>query len=153
MSEDNNFSCRNSTTGNVSLALKQLNHCLIKRLQDGQSSTPAGALTRYLRILSKNFESGLSAFLRKLRRFRRSEPPIITGFSASSTLNFKWLTLLLPRSGPKAFSLKRAAYCSRLFVSVNTSKRDGDFKLSLSLRPLRGPCVGGGKVCASLRPL
>jgi len=119
MSEDNNFSCRNSTTGNVSLALKQLNHCLIKRLQDGQSSTPAGVLTRYLRILSKNFESGLSAFLRKLRRFRRSEPPIITGFSASSTLNFKWLTLLLPRFGPRAFSLKRAAYCSRLFESVN----------------------------------
>lgn len=58
----NNFSCRNSTTGNVSLALKQLNHCLIKRLQDGQSSTPAGVLTRYLRILSKNFGIGLSAF-------------------------------------------------------------------------------------------
>ena len=61
MSEDNNFSCRSSTTGNVSLALKQLNHCLIKRLQDGQSSTPAGVFTRYLRILSKNFESGLNA--------------------------------------------------------------------------------------------
>ena len=35
---------------------------MIKRLQDGQSSTPAGALTRYLRILSKNFGIGLSAF-------------------------------------------------------------------------------------------
>src|SRR5690606_34961444 len=58
----NYFSCRNSTTGNVSLALKQLNHCLIKRLQDRQSSIHAGVFTRYLRILSKNFESGLSAF-------------------------------------------------------------------------------------------
>jgi hypothetical protein len=38
---------------------------------------PAGAFTRYLRILSKNFGVGLSAFLRVPRRFRRCEPPII----------------------------------------------------------------------------
>ena len=46
---------------------------------------PAGAFTRYLRILSKNFGVGLSAFLRVPRRFRRCEPPIIADFSASST--------------------------------------------------------------------
>ena len=38
---------------------------------------PAGAFTRYLRILSKNFGVGLSAFLRVPRRFRRCEPPIV----------------------------------------------------------------------------
>lgn len=38
---------------------------------------PAGAFTRYLRILSKNLGVGLSAFLRVPRRFRRGEPPII----------------------------------------------------------------------------
>jgi hypothetical protein len=50
---------------------------------------PAGAFTRYLRILSKNFGVGLSAFLRVQRRFRRCEPPIIADFSASSTPFFK----------------------------------------------------------------
>ncbi|WP_228887736.1 hypothetical protein, partial [Stenotrophomonas rhizophila] len=50
---------------------------------------PAGAFTRYLRILSKNLGVGLSAFLRVPRRFRRCEPPIIAGFSASSTPFFK----------------------------------------------------------------
>ncbi|MGV6482585.1 hypothetical protein ACTUVK_002598, partial [Stenotrophomonas rhizophila] len=50
---------------------------------------PAGAFTRYLRILSKNFGVGLSAFLRVPRRFRRCEPPIIAGLSASSTPFFK----------------------------------------------------------------
>ncbi|MGA6183455.1 hypothetical protein ACPEH1_20370, partial [Stenotrophomonas sp. NPDC077421] len=77
------------TAGNVSLALKQLICCLIKRLQDGQIILPAGAFTRYLRILSKNLGVGLSAFLRVPRRFRRCEPPIIAGFSASSTPFFK----------------------------------------------------------------
>ncbi|MDQ1060849.1 hypothetical protein QE447_000001, partial [Stenotrophomonas sp. SORGH_AS282] len=37
---------------------------MIKRLQDGQIILPAGAFTRYLRILSKNLGVGLSAFLR-----------------------------------------------------------------------------------------
>ena len=50
---------------------------------------PAGAFTRYLRILSKNLGVGLSAFLRVPRRFRRCEPPIIAGFSASSTPSFE----------------------------------------------------------------
>jgi hypothetical protein len=88
MSEDNNFSCRSSTTGNVSLALKQLNHCLIKRLQDGQSSIPAGVLTRYLRILSKNFESGLSAFFVGCDVSVVASRPLYGGFSASSTPHF-----------------------------------------------------------------
>ncbi|WP_221740419.1 hypothetical protein, partial [Stenotrophomonas sp. 278] len=50
---------------------------------------PAGVFTRYLRILSKNLGVGLSAFLRVPRRFRRCEPPIIAGFSASSTPFFE----------------------------------------------------------------
>jgi len=55
---------------------------------------PAGAFTRYLRILSKNFGVGLSAFLR-------------VADAASSC-------------DPEVFSSKRAAYYVRLFVSVNT---------------------------------
>jgi hypothetical protein len=115
------------TAGNVSLALKQLICCLIKRLQDGQIILPAGAFTRYLRILSKNVGVGLSAFLRVPRRFRRCEPPIIAGFSASSTPFFEGrLTEVdvvadaASPCDPKAFSSKRAAYYVRLFVSVNT---------------------------------
>ena len=103
MSEDKYFSCRNSITGNVSLALKQLNHCLIKRLQDGQSSIPAGVLTRYLRILSKNFESGLSAFFVGRDVSVVASRPLYGGFSASSTLNFKWLTLLLQLQARRLF--------------------------------------------------
>lgn len=52
---------------------------------------PAGAFTRYLRILSKNLGVGLSAFLRMPRRFRRCEPPIIAGFFTSSTPFFEAL--------------------------------------------------------------
>src|SRR5690606_31779248 len=48
--------------GNVSLALKQLIHCLIKTSARWTVILPAGVLTRYLRILSKNFGIGLSAF-------------------------------------------------------------------------------------------
>jgi hypothetical protein len=54
---------------------------------------PAGAFTKYLRILSKNLGVGLSAFLRVPRRFRRCEPPIIAGFSASSTPFFEELSV------------------------------------------------------------
>jgi len=88
---------------------------------------PAGAFTRYLRILSKNFGVGLSAFLRVPRRFRRCEPPIIADFSASSTPFFK---VVSPKRNvvadaasscdPEVFSSKRAAYYVRLFESVNT---------------------------------
>src|SRR5690606_33161084 len=94
----NTLSCR-SRPGNVSLALQQLIHCLIKRLQDGQSSTPAGALTRYLRILSKNLGIGLSAFFR-CPTFPSSEPPIIAAFSLPSTPRWRVLTLQPNPEGP-----------------------------------------------------
>jgi hypothetical protein len=88
---------------------------------------PAGAFTRYLRILSKNLGVGLSAFLRVPRRFRRCEPPIIAGFSASSTPFFEGrLTEVdvvadaASSCDPEVFSSKRVAYYVRLFVSVNT---------------------------------
>jgi len=64
---------------------------------------PAGAFTRYLRILSKNLGVGLSAFLRVLRRFRRCEPPIIAGFSASSTPFFEVVPGDLGPKDPRAF--------------------------------------------------
>jgi hypothetical protein len=79
---------------------------------------PAGAFTNYLRILSKNLGVGLSAFLRVPRRFRRCEPPIIAGFSASSTPFFE----VVPGEGtdqPEGLSSLRAAYYVRLFESVN----------------------------------
>ena len=55
------FSCRCLTTGNVSLALNKLFHCLIKRLQDGQSSS----CRRPHKIPAHTFKErgiGLSAF-------------------------------------------------------------------------------------------
>ena len=95
---------------------------------------PAGAFTRYLRILSKNLGVGLSAFLRVPRRFRRCEPPIIADFSASSTPFFEVFCVstdgrYLPGGGsrplvvmpemPEGLSSLRAAYYVRLFESVN----------------------------------
>ncbi len=56
------------------------------------------------------------------RRFRPSEPPIIAGFSASSTPRFE-VDSAASTPTPKGLSSKRAAYYVRLFVSVNTSMR------------------------------
>ncbi len=63
---------------------------------------PAGALTSYLRTLSKNFGAGLSAFPVPPRRFRRSEPPIIAGFFLPSTPRFGGLDAGSTQD-PKAF--------------------------------------------------
>ena len=59
--------------------------------------------------------------------FRRSEPPIIAGFSASSTPFFEGrLTEVdvvadaASSCDPEVFSSKRAAYYGELFAAVNT---------------------------------
>ena len=96
----NALSCRSQTWQRIACLL-QLIHCLIKTSARWTVILPAGVLTRYLRILSKNLGIGLSAFFRRARRFRRSEPPIIAGFSASSTPFFKavppkWTLLPMP---------------------------------------------------------
>ena len=107
----NYFSCRNSITGNVSLALKQLIHCLIKRLQDGQSSIPAGALTIYLRILSKNFESGLSAIFVGCDVSVVASRPLYGGFSASSTPHFGAVDSAASNPNPKVFAEASRLLC------------------------------------------
>ncbi|WP_218639482.1 hypothetical protein, partial [Xanthomonas oryzae] len=85
MSEDKYFSCRSSTTDNLSLA-KQLICCfLIKRLQDGQSSFLQASAQITCAHCQRTMGSGLSAITRQLRSFRRSEPPIIAGFFLPST--------------------------------------------------------------------
>ena len=67
----------------------------------------------------KELRIGPQRLLRRLRRFRRSEPPIIAGFSASSTPRFE-VRLRCFSLKPEGFPSKRAAYYGRLFVSVNT---------------------------------
>ncbi|MGR4896865.1 hypothetical protein ACIPR8_16495, partial [Stenotrophomonas sp. LARHCG68] len=52
---------------------------------------------------------------------------------------------------PEGISLKRAAYFSRLFVSVNTFLRGGDFELSLRCASCEAPASGEGKYVLLLR--
>ncbi|WP_219928272.1 hypothetical protein, partial [Stenotrophomonas sp. HMWF003] len=87
----------------------------------------AGAFTRYLRILSKNFGVGLSAFLRVPRRFRRYEPPIVDRLICFVNTFFQGRFTEVKRCCrcrfvvcPERLSSLRAAYYVRLFVSVNT---------------------------------
>ena len=117
---------------------------MIKRLQDGQSSTPAGALTRYLRILSKNFGIGLSAFFLSARRFRPSEPPIIAGFSASSTPRFE-VRLRRFSLRPEGFPSKRAAYYGSLFVAVNTLFRGSCRRFVVAVTGVAGAVKRGSE--------
>ncbi|WP_447596122.1 hypothetical protein [Stenotrophomonas rhizophila] len=88
---------------------------------------PAGAFTRYLRILSKNFGIGLSAFFRLPRRFRRCEPPIVDRLICFVNTFFQGRFTEVNRCCrcrfvvcPERLSSLRAAYYVRLFVSVNT---------------------------------
>ena len=81
------------------------------------SHPPAGALTRYLRILSKNVESA-SAPSSQCRTFRFSEPPIIAALFASSTPHSE--IRLRHFNQPEGISSKRAAYYDGLFLAVNT---------------------------------
>jgi len=87
---------------------------------------PAGAFTRYLRILSKNFGVGLSAFLRVPRRFRRCEPPIVDRLICLVNTFFQGRFTEAKRCCrcrfvvcPERLSSLRAAYYVRLFDSVN----------------------------------
>ncbi|WP_234879533.1 hypothetical protein, partial [Xanthomonas perforans] len=60
MPEGKYFSCRSPTTGNLSLA-KQLICCLIKRLQDGQSSFLQASAQITCAHCQRTWGSGLSA--------------------------------------------------------------------------------------------
>ncbi len=85
----NYFSCRSSTTGNLSLA-KQLICCiLIKRLQDGQSSFLQASAQITCAHCQRTLGMWPQRRSRQLRRFRRSEPPIIADFFLPSTPHFE----------------------------------------------------------------
>ena len=81
------------------------------------SHPPAGALTRYLRILSKNVELA-STPSSQCRTSPFSEPPIIATLFASSTPHFE--IRLRCFNQPEGISSKRAAYYDGLFLAVNT---------------------------------
>ena len=116
----NYFSCRSSTTGNLSLA-KQLICCLIKRLQDGQSSflQASAQITcahcqRTSGVASAPFPS-TSTFPSKLAAHCSGL------FLAVNTFMQMWLTPL--RLPPKGFRRTQPDILAR-FASLSTPREE-----------------------------
>jgi len=121
MPEGKYFSCRCSISGNVSLALT--NYSLLD--QTSARWTVIHSCRRPHKIPAHTFKelrNRPQRLLPSARRFRPSEPPIIAGFSASSTPRFE-VRLRHSSLKPVGFPSKRAAYYGSLFVAVNTCVR------------------------------
>ena len=121
MPEGKCFSCRCSISGNVSLALT--NYSLLD--QTSARWTVIHSCRRPHKIPAHTFKelrNRPQRLLPSARRFRPSEPPIIAGFSASSTPRVE-VRLRRSNRKPEGFSSKRAAYYGSLFVAVNTCVR------------------------------
>ena len=121
MPEGKYFSCRCSISGNVSLALT--NYSLLD--QTSARWTVIHSCRRPHKIPAHTFKelrNRPQRLLPSARRFRPSEPPIIAGFSASSTPRFE-ARLRRFCIKPEGFPSKRAAYYGSLFVAVNTCVR------------------------------
>lgn len=142
MPEGKCFSCRCSISGNVSLALT--NYSLLD--QTSARWTVIHSCRRPHKIPAHTFKelrNRPQRLLPSARRFRPSEPPIIAGFSASSTPRFE-VRLRRSNRKPEGFSSKRAAYYGSLFVAVNTCVRVTSTSC-LRCQPLAGG--EGAEVC------
>lgn len=148
MPEGKCFSCRCSISGNVSLALT--NYSLLD--QTSARWTVIHSCRRPHKIPAHTFKelrNRPQRLLPSARRFRPSEPPIIAGFSASSTPRFE-VRLRRSNRKPEGFSSKRAAYYGSLFVAVNTCVR----VTSTSCLRCQPPAGGeGAEVCNLLQVL
>ncbi|ALJ27024.1 hypothetical protein AOT14_05790 [Stenotrophomonas acidaminiphila] len=148
MPEGKYFSCRCSISGNVSLALT--NYSLLD--QTSARWTVIHSCRRPHKIPAHTFKelrNRPQRLLPSARRFRPSEPPIIAGFSASSTPRFE-VRLCRFFFKPEGFPSERAAYYGSLFVAVNTCVRVTSTSF-LRCQPTAGG--EGAEVCVLLSTL